>query len=1268
MTLEEILLTLRVQAKGNDALTPVVSSLEELSSATDDVKKRAAGLFEEFSSADKAQRAITQFRETGRSVLDLATRIDAAKAKVASLGKELSATEAPTKRQVAAFDAARDALRRLEAADDRQRAKLGELRQALQAQGLETTNLVKAESTLAQRRQQSVASLQAEVSAYKAASAEAARKASAQRDEEQAALRSVKANTSAAEALRKYQAGARDASAGNEQLAASTGRLGGVFSSLKGAAAGVLGFLTFRSAIDGVKNILGLGDAAEKTRIRLASLFGSQAAGDEAFAKIKAIARENGQALDATLKSAAKLKTFGIDPLNGSLQAVIDQNAKLGGSQENLEGIVLALGQAYAKQKLQGEEILQLVERGVPVWDLLSKATGKNVLELQKLSEQGRLGRDVIAQLIAEIGKSSSGAAAASLGTLSGLTAQLKNGFDEFLTIVADSGALEFFKKQLQGLLAEIKRLQENGDLKQYAINVSDAIVSASSALKSGIVFIFDHAKAIASLALAYAGFKTATFVANIATAAQSLLSASNAASAASTAVSGASGAMSLFGRALAAIRANPVILAIAAAATFTTGKLLELADALRENAAAQELLQQAEDDARSAKAELVSRIATLIESNKQYADTQIKTGDEVRRLSAVEATEYQQRLERARQYYSALATQAKLANDQVGLADAKARLAEIQSALAGVQSSLASLEEAARNATGRFGEFATTQAAKFDELAAKGDGAAKAVKGLFESLDLTTPKGLADASQLLETVSARGKEAGAAIRDELRKQILEMSDNDFANFERSAAKAFAAGGNGAKLMQDAVRGVNLQRLGVDVEAIRNGFTTAGAAAIDTFRKASDEVTTLGLNADQQSAAMSQAFIAAFAKASTSTELETLKVEIGKTFDQGKISLQEYEKQIDQVNSKLADITKKPSAPPSEPMQQYTKEATKAAEATAELANAADDMQSRGGGALNALADHMAKVRSEFSAISEGAALAFDSVVADLDRVRTSIGAGLGFDTVREEFATAADQIRAEVEGQRSLLQQQIQMLGTMGEAGAGAFRVTAENAALVSAKLDTLAQQIQDGTTSFTLLGAQELQPLQQALESARQRVEALQQQAQQAREELSGMASDLQDQLDQINGDKRSIENRRFDEQLKQIDELAKKSGVAGAAEAAQARARAEELHRLKLQQIADEEKARASSKDRDAQGAGGGRGGSSGSSASSGGWLGGTSGSAGTSQPSGGGTSSGGSAQVNVNVQGSVIGAGSKEALAESLARLIRPELQRIERRIG
>ncbi|WP_280955043.1 tape measure protein [Paludibacterium denitrificans] len=60
---------------------------------------------------------------------------------------------------------------------------------------------------------------------------------------------------------------------------------------------------------------------------------------------------------------------------------------------------------------------MQLIEAGVPVWDLLGKKIGKSASELQTLSASGQLGRDSIRQLIAAMEDDAKGAAASNVST-----------------------------------------------------------------------------------------------------------------------------------------------------------------------------------------------------------------------------------------------------------------------------------------------------------------------------------------------------------------------------------------------------------------------------------------------------------------------------------------------------------------------------------------------------------------------------------------------------------------------------------------------------------------------------------------------------------------------------------------------------------------------------------------------------------------------------------------------------------------------------------
>lgn len=194
---------------------------------------------------------------------------------------------------------------------------------------------------------------------------------------------------------------------------------------------------------------------------------------------IEDFARNSPLQLDGVAQSFIRLRAFGIDPTLGAMQALTDQNAALGGGQAELEGIINAVGQAWAKQKLQSEEILQLVERGVPAWDLLAKVTGKSTKELSKLSEQGKLGRKEIKLLVEEIGRANQGEAAKAMSTLSGIVSNLKDDLTAFYRRVADNGSLDSLKTALVEVREEIKEMSDDGRLEKFAVALSNFFTSS---------------------------------------------------------------------------------------------------------------------------------------------------------------------------------------------------------------------------------------------------------------------------------------------------------------------------------------------------------------------------------------------------------------------------------------------------------------------------------------------------------------------------------------------------------------------------------------------------------------------------------------------------------------------------------------------------------------------------------------------------------------------------------------------------------------------
>ena len=571
-------------------------------------------------------------------------------------------------------------------------SELASARTNLQAAQRASEGLGKSQADLARSldvaRQQALANAQALRATAEAAEATARRLA----EGDERFRRLAAASRTSAEALQRHRAAAAEAAQGQDRVNDSAQRGIGIFDRLRGVLASVGVFLGLREAGQAVAGIARIGDEAERTRIRLEGLYGTQEEANRVFGELRRIADENGQSFDAITEAAARLKGFGLDPLDGTLQSLIDQNTKLGGSQQQLEGIILAVGQAWSKQKLQGEEILQLVERGVPVWDLLAQATGKNVQELQRLSERGELGRETIQALLQEIGRASEGAAARGLGTLSAQFQLVRNRAQEFLETVANGGVLEFFKNQLAALNAEVRRLASDGTLTQYAKSVSDGIVATAEAVKSAVVFVRDYSGALLLLGKAYLAVKFAGFISGLAASVQSMI-------AATTQARTLTGAVGGLGARLAAIPSNIKIAIGIIAFDQLISQFARLQDAISQYRETLNEVELFEAGQRQLARDRIALVEQIIQTYGKYADTQIKTQEQLNALGEGDIILYRQRLEAAERYFVAVQAKAQEANDAAGLSQAQAKIRELRDELAEVAKAFETVRNARRAA-----------------------------------------------------------------------------------------------------------------------------------------------------------------------------------------------------------------------------------------------------------------------------------------------------------------------------------------------------------------------------------------------------------------------------------------------------------------------------------------------------------------------------------------------------------------------------------------
>lgn len=107
----------------------------------------------------------------------------------------------------------------------------------------------------------------------------------------------------------------------------------------------------------------------------------------------------------------------------------------------DLENLAVVFGQVAGVNKLQGQDALQFINAGIPVYDLLAQSTGRSVVELKELQSQGKITFDVLREAFAqasEEGGKFEGALIKQSQTLGGLRSTLAGAFNSLLRNAGD--------------------------------------------------------------------------------------------------------------------------------------------------------------------------------------------------------------------------------------------------------------------------------------------------------------------------------------------------------------------------------------------------------------------------------------------------------------------------------------------------------------------------------------------------------------------------------------------------------------------------------------------------------------------------------------------------------------------------------------------------------------------------------------------------------------------------------------------------------------
>lgn len=234
-------------------------------------------------------------------------------------------------------------------------------------------------------------------------------------------------------------------------------------SSMRGI--GVAAGAAFGAIAAGATAVIGLGlkvaSDMEQARIGFTTMLGSAEKADAFLRDLADFAAKTPFELPDLVAASQRMKAMGFaaEQIMPTLTAVGDAVAAMGGSKEHIDRVTLALGQMQAKGKVSGEELRQLTEAGIPVWDILAKKIGVTVPEAMQLVEKRAVDANVfIAGFIENTSQRVGGMMQKQSQTLLGMLSTLKDTIKMKLADAA-SPLVDSFKKAMPVVTDVVGRL-----------------------------------------------------------------------------------------------------------------------------------------------------------------------------------------------------------------------------------------------------------------------------------------------------------------------------------------------------------------------------------------------------------------------------------------------------------------------------------------------------------------------------------------------------------------------------------------------------------------------------------------------------------------------------------------------------------------------------------------------------------------------------------------------------------------------------------------
>lgn len=205
--------------------------------------------------------------------------------------------------------------------------------------------------------------------------------------------------------------GAKGASNELKRAETAASSLSNVLGKLKGMIAGAFA----------ISSIVGFGKSALKAsadlevfKQGLSFTLGSGAEAEKLIKNIQAIGEASAYDMTQLMPLARQWVNIGnsAEEATSKMRKIVDLGSAYGMQTEQIQAANLALTQMSMAGKIGSQDMMQLINAGVPAWQLLADKMGLSVAQVRELSQQGALGEEAINTLWDAITDKTQGAAA----------------------------------------------------------------------------------------------------------------------------------------------------------------------------------------------------------------------------------------------------------------------------------------------------------------------------------------------------------------------------------------------------------------------------------------------------------------------------------------------------------------------------------------------------------------------------------------------------------------------------------------------------------------------------------------------------------------------------------------------------------------------------------------------------------------------------------------------------------------------------------------